>query len=59
MKTSKKIDTDICLCIDCQGKGEVLERVTAYESEKVKCKTCKGSGRLLVITTKEYKPYVN
>lgn len=47
-------DTDYCLCDTCGGSGKVDERVSAYDTERVKCKYCCGSGRLMVVTIKQY-----
>jgi hypothetical protein len=51
---SENRDTDYCLCTTCSGSGEVSERVSAYDSETSKCKYCCGSGRLKVVTIKQY-----
>lgn len=49
--------TDIQLCPNCKGNGEqlVYEHRETYRDE---CKTCLGSGRIIVETKITIKPYI-
>lgn len=49
--------SSIQLCPNCKGSGE--EIIYEYrETYKEVCKTCEGSGRVLVETKITIKPYV-
>lgn len=54
MKTTK---SEIIICTDCLGTGETYERISAYDSAYVRCRTCLGSEKLRVTTTTEVEPY--
>jgi DnaJ-class molecular chaperone len=40
----------MCKCTKCNGKG--FHSIVAYYSLKLKCKTCRGKGRVPNKTTK-------
>ena len=48
---SKNETVEIILCYNCNGVGNVPERISAYDNEMVTCPTCKGLGRLRLIKT--------
>lgn len=57
------VKREIVLCERCDGRGYVVKTWMTnyhrgeYDSEKVKCPACQGSGRLEQRTTVEHTPY--
>lgn len=53
------LSNEIIICNCCQGSGKILERTSAYDSERVVCTKCNGSGRLVKLVEVTIKPYTN
>ncbi len=51
---------ELIICPDCKGYGSVEVDTSSgrdRDSEIQKCDRCKGSGRLVMKTTVDYKPF--
>lgn len=48
---------EIALCSNCNGLGMISERINSHESDYVKCKKCKGNGRLIKTTEIKYEAF--
>lgn len=55
---------EIVLCLRCEGKGyKVRSELTDYHKREYRediltCANCKGSGRLVKVTSVSFEPYV-
>jgi DnaJ-class molecular chaperone len=60
-KHLNKTYTRVIACKDCKGAGFLYRAKDSARDENyetITCKTCQGSGRIIVKTTIEYEPYV-
>jgi DnaJ-class molecular chaperone len=58
-KLFSKSERLILMCPSCQGLGKQDERTSAYDTERVICKDCDGTGRIIKVVTTEYLPFKN